>query len=266
VQVNPATASFANVTGTATLGGATVNASFAAGTYVAKQYTILKATGGVSGTFGAVANTNLPANFQTSLSYDANNAYLNLLLSFSIPGGLNVNQQNVANALTKFFNATGGIPLAFGALGPAGLTIASGELGTGVIQSSIKADDLFLNLLLDPSIAGRASGFATGGAPSQFADDDEASAYAAKRRASPSERDAYAMATKAPLLAAQPVNRWSAWGAAYGGSETIGGNAVVGSQDTSARLGRRGRRRLQGLTGHPAWLRGRGRRHQLHAG
>jgi uncharacterized protein with beta-barrel porin domain len=114
-------------------------------------------------------------------------------------------------------------------------TIASGELGTGVIQSSIKADDLFLNLLLDPTIAGRAGGFAMpgGGAP-HYADDDQSLAYAAQRRASGSERDANAMATKAPMLAPQPVNRWGVWGAAYGGSETVGGNAVVGSQDLRA--------------------------------
>ena len=106
-----------NVTGTATLGDATVNAFFAAGANLAKQYTILNAAGGISGTFAGPVNTNLPANFHTSLSYDANNAYLNLLLNFTPPGpprfggGLNVNQQNVGNALINFFNTTGGIPL-----------------------------------------------------------------------------------------------------------------------------------------------------------
>src|SRR6202790_4542623 len=48
VQINPTTASFANVTGAAALGGVTVHASFAAGTYVAKQYAILTA-GSVNG-------------------------------------------------------------------------------------------------------------------------------------------------------------------------------------------------------------------------
>ena len=43
------------------------------------------------------------------------------------------------------------------------------------------------------------------------------------------------MATKAPYLAPQPVNRWSVWGAAYGGSASTDGNAVVGSHDTTAR-------------------------------
>jgi autotransporter-associated beta strand protein len=92
VQVNPTTASFANVTGTATLGGATVNAIFANGSSISKQYTILTASGGVSGAFvPGVVNTNLPTNFETALSYDANHVYLDLLLNFAIPGSLNGN-------------------------------------------------------------------------------------------------------------------------------------------------------------------------------
>jgi autotransporter-associated beta strand protein len=232
IQVSPANAGRTNVTGLATPGGATVNAVFQPGSYVNKQYIIVNATAGVSGMFNPTVVSNM-ANLQSTLTYDTNDAFLNVKLSFVPPpsGTLTVNQQNVANALTNFFNATGSIPAAFAGLNAAGLTIASGELGTGVIQSSIKADDLFLNLLLDPMIAGRAGGFAApGGGASQFTADDQA----AKRRPSPSERDAYAMATKAPLLAAPPVSRWSVWGAAYGGSETVGGNAVVGSQDTRA--------------------------------
>ena len=209
IQISPANAGRTNVTGVATLGGATVNAAFLPGSPFNKQYTILTATGGVSGTFNPTVVFNMP-NLQPTLSYDANDVFLNLKLSFVSPsGGLNINQQNVANALTNFFNATGSIPAAFTTLNAAGLTIASGELGTGVIQSSIKADDLFLNLLLDPTIAGRAGGFAApGGGASQFAADDETSAYAAKRRASPGEREAYAMATKAPTMvrpAGQPA-------------------------------------------------------------
>ena len=84
VNLNPTTSSFVNVSGTATLGGATVNAIYAAGDYVAKRYTILNA-GSVSGTFGSVVNTNLPANFKDSLTYDATHAYLNFELSFTTP-------------------------------------------------------------------------------------------------------------------------------------------------------------------------------------
>ncbi len=239
VTLNPTTASFASVGGTASLNG-TAAALYVAGNYISKKYTILSAAGGVSGTFGSLVNTNVPTNFTSTLSYDANNAYINLTLNLNpapnFGSGLNINQQNVANTLVNFFNTTGGIPLVFGTLSPAGLTQASGELGTGVIQSSIKANDMFLNLLLDPSVAGRAGGFASGGTASQYAaTDEEALAYAAKRKASSAERAAYAMATKAPYLIPQPVNRWSVWGAAYGGSAVTDGNAIVGSHDTTAR-------------------------------
>jgi autotransporter-associated beta strand protein len=236
IQVSPTNAGLTNVTGTANLGSAKVNAVFQAGSYVDKKYTILTATGGLSGTtFNPAVVSNNP-NLQATLSYDADDAFLNIKLAFNPPGGLNINQQSVANALTNFFNTTGSIPAAFATLNAAGLTVASGELGTGVIQSSIKADDLFLNLLLDPTIAGRGAGFTAPGTASQYAADDEASAYAEKRLATPSERAAYAMATKAPLLSLQPANRWSVWGAGYGGSATTNGNAVVGSQDTTARV------------------------------
>jgi hypothetical protein len=87
VQLNPATASFTNVSGTATLGGATVNATYANGSNVSKQYTIVNATGGVNGTFGSLVNANLPANFTPGLSYDATHAFLNLTLNFTRQSG-----------------------------------------------------------------------------------------------------------------------------------------------------------------------------------
>lgn len=238
VEVSPTNADRVNVNGStgATLGGATVKAVFLPGSYVDKQYTILHAATTVNGTFNPTVVTN-NANLTTTLSYDPHDVFLNIKLAFVPPpsGTLNVNQQNVANALTNFFNTTGSIPASFASLNAAGLTVASGELGAGVIQSSIKADDLFLNLLLDPTIAGRGAGFTAPGNASQFAD-DQASAYAEKRLATPTERAAYAMVTKAPLLSAQPINRWSVWSAAYGGSAKVDGNNFVGSQDTTSRV------------------------------
>jgi len=61
------------------------------------------------------AHTNLPTTFKTVLAHDSNNAYLDLILNFGMPSGLNRNQQVVATALTDFFNSSIGIPLAFGA-------------------------------------------------------------------------------------------------------------------------------------------------------
>jgi autotransporter-associated beta strand protein len=233
VFLNPQTSSFANVSGTATLNGAKVNAFYANGSYISKQYTILTA-GAVNGTFGSVVNTNLPANFTTSLSYDPTHAYLNLTLNFNsgpnFGGGLNVNQQNVANALTNFFNANGGIPMIYGALTPAGLTQASGEVGTGAIQTTLDAMSQFLGLLTDPFM-GRGSGFNGSAAPAGYAEEEgSASAYAARKKL-----DAYAMFTKAPLAKIYEP-RWSVWAAGYGGSQSTDGNAALGSNDTTSRI------------------------------
>ncbi|MGL9620835.1 autotransporter domain-containing protein [Bradyrhizobium sp. U531] len=237
VQVSATNAGRTNVVGAAAdLGGATVRANFASGTLL-KQYTILNATGGLGGTtFNAAVVSNMPT-VSATLSYDPNNVFLNVNVNFAQAGGLNVNQQNVANTLTNFFNTTGGIPAAFAALSPAGLTTASGELGTGIIQSAINADGQFLNLMLDPTVIGRSGGFAKAGSVAQFAESDDLSAYAKMRPANAREREAYAMATKAPsLLSAQPSSRWSVWAAGYGGAADVGGNAAVGSQDLTARV------------------------------
>ena len=78
VNLNPTMSSFASVMGTATLAG-TVQANFSPGSYVAKQYTILTATGGIYGTFSGVGNVDLPADASDSLSYGGNTVFLNLL-------------------------------------------------------------------------------------------------------------------------------------------------------------------------------------------
>jgi len=239
VQLNPATASFASVTGTATLGGATVNAVYANGSYVAKQYTILTATGGVSGTFGSLVNTNLPANFKTSLSYDAHDAFLNLTLSFVPPpnGGLNQNQQNVANAIVGFFNSTGSIPLVFGGLTPAGLSQAAGETATGSQQTTFNAMGLFMGLLTDPFIGSGGAGTGGPGATPFAAESDGGNAYAAKDPSrSKSERDAYAAIYRKAPVADTFTQRWSVWAAAYGGSQTTDGNTALGSNNTTSSI------------------------------
>lgn len=235
VQVSSTNAGLTNVTGAATLGNATVSAMFTSGT-LKKQYTILTAAGTLTNTtFNSAVVSNMPT-VSATLSYDPNNVFLNVNVDFAQAGGLTVNQRNVANTLTNFFNTTGSIPAAFAALTPAGLTTASGELGTGIIQSAINADGQFLNLMLDPTVVGRSGGFAKAGSVAQFADSDDMSAYAKMRPANAREREAYAMATKAPLLSSQPSSRWSVWAAGYGGSAQIGGNAPVGSQDLTARV------------------------------
>ena len=242
VEVSPANADRTNVTAAATLGGATVNASFAAGTYVAKQYTILNATGGLGGSaFGPVVNTNLPSGFRSRLSYDANNAFLNLEFVLAQYRGLNGNQQNVANALVNFFNTTGGIPLVFGTLTPAGLTRVSGEIAAGSQQSTFNAMTQFMGVMTDPFTAGRGD---SGAGARGFAEEDGAmNAYASTgRNRSRSERDAQALMSNGMITKAVPrapafVSRWNVWAAGFGGSQTTDGNAVVGSNTATSRIG-----------------------------
>lgn len=239
VQLNPSAASFANVTGTATLGGATANAVYANGSYVSKRYTLVSAAGGLSGTFNSLVNTNLPANFTTALGYDANNAYLNLTLNYmpSAPDygrGLSTNQQNVANALIGSFNANGGIPLVYGALSPGGLALASGESATGAQQATFDAMNMFLGLLIDPSTAGRDGGLGSIAAAVPFADESAALDYAAGKSA---PTGAFAsMSRKASSRPMVYEPRWSVWAAGYGGSQATSGNAVTGSNSTSSSI------------------------------
>ena len=239
VQLNPATSTFANVTGTVSLNGA-AGAAFLAGNYVAKQYTILTAAGGVSSTFGSFNTLGIPGGFTASLGYDAHDVFLNLQLGFAPPTQLNGNQQNVANALVNFFNRTGGIPAVFASLTPAGLTQASGEIATGSQQTAFDAMNLFLGLLTDPLIAGRGDPVPPSTGAPQFAEENDAtSAYAANGKSrSKSERDAYAAVyRKAPVLADPFTQRWSVWAAGYGGSQTTDRNTALGSNNTRSSIG-----------------------------
>ena len=62
VEVAPSAADRTLVTGGAQLAG-TVQAVFAAGSYLTNRYLILSAGGGITGTFGTLSTTNLPAGF-----------------------------------------------------------------------------------------------------------------------------------------------------------------------------------------------------------
>jgi autotransporter-associated beta strand protein len=231
VQLNSVTSTFTNVTGTATLDGL-VGASVLPGSTVLKQYTILTATGGHNGAFTGVETLGLPPGFVATLSYDQTHAYLNFGLNYG--PNLNVNQQNVSNALANFFNGNGSIPIVFGTMTPAGLTQISGEPATGTQQATFDAMNLFLGLLTDPFIGGRDGGAFGGTGATPFAE-ESAIAYAARK--SNAARDALAkFPTKADVARNNLLEtRWSVWGSAYGGGSTTAGNAALGSNSATAR-------------------------------
>ncbi|WP_338831377.1 autotransporter outer membrane beta-barrel domain-containing protein [Bradyrhizobium sp. 27S5] len=233
VSIGSTASTSAKVTGTATLAGS-VGVSAAAGSTVAKQYTILSAAGGRSGTFAGVDSTGLPSNLVATLGYDANNAYLNFALDYGAASKLNINQQNVATTLQNFFNANGGISAVLAGLSPNGLTQASGEGATGSQQTTFNAMNQFLGLLTDPFVAGRDGSFGGGAGAMPFAEESAALAYAARKTY---PRDALAaIYAKAPPQQVDFAQRWSVWAAGYGGSQVTSGNAVLGSNNTTSSL------------------------------
>src|SRR5262245_25644199 len=245
VEISPTSADRTNVGGSATLAGA-VQAAFAPGSYVTRTYTILSAAGGRSGTFNALTTTNLPANFTASLSYTATDVILNLtaalgaLTTLGVPNApgacaFSINQCNVANAINAFFNNGGALPPAFANLfGLTGvnlgnaLTQLSGEAATGAQQAAFQLTNQFLGIMLDPFVDGRSGVAGTGG---------PALGFAPGREELPDDIAlAYAKLLKAPPKPASFDERWTVWGAGYGGSNrTSGDPAVVGSHDLAAR-------------------------------
>ena len=221
--------------GTANLTGGSLNAAFAPNSGLAHSFVVLSAAGGLGGTTFATTTVTFP-NATTSVTYTANDVVVNIL-SAQLGNGsnLNQNQQSVANPINNFFNAGGNLPAGFSGLfaltgAPLGnaLTQLSGEVATGVQPAANLSMGMFLNAMLDPFAAGR-NGNSGIGAPMGYAQEPSPS------RVEVAAREAFAadMPVKAPAYV--PVlQRWSAWGAAYGGRYNADGDPVVGSNDVRA--------------------------------
>jgi outer membrane autotransporter protein len=132
-----------NVGGAAAIQGGTVQVQAAAGSYAnSTTYTILRATGGVSGTYSGVSSNF--AFLTPSLSYDANDVFLTLALpsqnAFTPTFlALTPNQKAVGTALNQSFaNASGDFATVIGAL--AGLSTAQGPVALDTISGQPYAD------------------------------------------------------------------------------------------------------------------------------
>src|SRR3954451_8485151 len=227
-----------NVTGSAALAG-DVNAIFGGST--TKQNNILHA-GGLSGSF-AGSSTNSPG-FTSTLSQSSTDVFLNLTAQLGVGNSLPARQQDLANGINTFFNGGGTLPPGFTALfglrGPGlanAVTQISGETATGSQQTTINAMNQFMAIMGDPFVAGRGGMAISVAGAMPFAGESEgASAYvSAGRQRKASEREAYAMFTKAPRARAYEP-RWSVWASGFGGSQTTNGNATLGSNDTTSRI------------------------------
>lgn len=234
VQVG-ASASNTQVLGTATfLPGATqlVQVAVTNGAQANKSYDILHAAGGFAGTFTGVQS--LTPGFAETLSYGANDVFLNLTANIGGGGGLNGNQHNAANGINNAFNSGAPLPAGFfnlfqlsGAPLAGVLTQASGETAIGAQQTTFGAMGQFMGVMTDP-IMGR--GGDVNGTPSAIGYAEE-SAYAA--RSNPT--DAFAMFTKAPLAKVYEP-RWSVWASGFGGAQSTSGNVAVGSNNTTSQM------------------------------
>jgi outer membrane autotransporter protein len=149
-----------------------------------------------------------------------------------LPAGTPINPTNVAAAIDKAVAGGATVPAGFNGLytlTPTQLVSAlsqlSGENNTQAQQGSFQLTNSFLSLLTDPFANNRGTGSAMGFAPE-------------RESQLPSDlASAYAKCNKAPPMAAY-VPRWDVWGAAFGGSNTTSGDPnVVGSHDTTSRVG-----------------------------
>jgi uncharacterized protein with beta-barrel porin domain len=230
ITINGTSNSNTSVSNSAALGGASISIASGSTIVLGNKYTILTASGGVSGTF----NPTIFAGDIGIPTYDANDVYLtfgkpNDLVSL-LPPGTPTNVLSVTNAIDNFVNSGGTVPtnlLNLFILSPAqlqaALTQLSGEVSTDAEKGAFELMNQFLGLMLDPFVDGR---FGTGGGPIGFAADQQASFP-------PDIALAYASVLKAPP--AQTFDqRWTAWGSAFGASSTTSGNAAIGSNNVTA--------------------------------
>jgi autotransporter-associated beta strand protein len=163
------------VSGTAGVNG-TLTANAASGTYTAGQrYTLVTATGGVSGTFASLTTPNLPAYLTGRLSYDANDVFLNLdanELAPSLGAAASANQTSVTTALDTAVKSgkapnrglTSLFTLSGANLGTA-LNQATGDIGAKASQAAGQSFSPFFNVLMGRGETNNSTRVATNGVP-----------------------------------------------------------------------------------------------------
>ena len=174
------------------------------GTYARNTtYTILNATGGLSGAYSSV--TSNFAFLAPSLAYDANNVFLTLRQSAFAAGAQTANQYAVGTVLDQAnASATGDFNSVLDAIsllntqqGPAALNAISGQPYADFGTMNVQSGALFMNAV-GQQMAG-ARGAASGG-----------------------QRQTLAQACE--IEACDAVSRWGAWASALGGLGSVAGN------------------------------------------
>ncbi|MBR0857539.1 autotransporter domain-containing protein [Bradyrhizobium liaoningense] len=240
VEVSASAADRTNVSGTATLTGATVQAVAIPGSFRSQTYTILNATGGLGGT--QFAGLSVSGSFSPTrnphLTYDLNNVYLVLDPGgIVLPAGTGANPTSVADAINR--------AVAGGATPPAGfdtllnmtnpqlnhaLGQVSGQPGAAGTQAAFNATQQFVNML-DPF-----SGGSDGERGGTAGGDGGSLGYASSGPRDARVREAYAAVTPRETSADVIDRRWGVWASGYGGASTLNGNAASGSSTTTSRI------------------------------
>ncbi|HEY4166696.1 MAG TPA: autotransporter domain-containing protein [Reyranella sp.] len=169
VEVNAAGASdridVTGVPGTATINGGTVNVIAAPGSYArSTTYTIVNATGGVTGTYAGV--TSNFAFLKPALTYDAGDVFLTLTFGgFSIDA-FTPNQRAVGGALDQAnITATGDLASVLTVLGglstqqaPQALDQLGGEVYSSFATAAVQTSRLFMNEVGRQMVSARRGG------------------------------------------------------------------------------------------------------------
>ncbi len=201
--------------GTTTIAGGTVTLTGASGVYApSTTYTILNATGGVTGTF-AGASSLFPF-LQPSLSYDANNVFLTLKPGGFGAGAGTANQAAVGRVLdASVAGSSGDLATVIGTMatyplaqGQAAMNAISGQNYSGFGTANLGGGLLFMNGLgQQMSLARGGFGGGTRVALAQACEPSLADADACDGAGSP----------------------WSLWGSALGGTGRVAGTANAGT-------------------------------------
>ena len=224
VAIDPSAASYADVSGTATLGG-TLLANFGTEDYLTRaQYTVLHSAGLGGTTFDTFTTASLLPGFAASLDYTNSDVLIDLTAALGAGGGgLDHNQQSVANGINTYFNDGGTLTPNFlpvfaltGDNLAGALSELSGEVATGGTRGSFQLMSGFLGLF--------------SGAPGANAGAGKLSFAPEAAPALPSLALAYAQTADAT----PSTGAWTLWGAGFGGTNRIDGDAVVGTHKTSA--------------------------------
>lgn len=235
VEVSPSAADRTNVSGVATISGAHVHATFQAGTYTSRSYTILSAGGGRVGTFAALTSVNLPQHFTAALAYTATDVQLNLTLRLPTVGALFTERhRRVGAAIEAGFHAGGTLSGGLAHLATLSqeqmavpLNALAGEIGTGGQNPSFAIGGQFFGAMQAQGQSWRAGGSGGG------------TGNAGLRVELASAQPEFELAQLAPggRAPSASARRWTAWSSGFGLGGSRDGDAAAGSARLSYAMG-----------------------------